>query len=305
MRTLLILGAGDVARRALPLLLGRWRVLALCRGSESASAWRRAGATPILGDLDKTDTLRRLAGLADALLITAPPPLTGEKDLRIRKLLYALTKADSIPQQLIYISTSGVYGDAEGQWLRETDRLRPANARAKRRLDAETCLRRFAARRACSLTILRAPGIYADERLPLSRFHSGAPLIIDNEDSVSNHIHADDLARMCAAALRHGRGIRVYNANDDLPLPVSQWYRALGRTLGLPIPPQLSRREVQSQISASQWSFLAESRRLDNSRVKRELGISLRWPSVLDYLSALAQDAGRREAILASQAEIR
>ncbi|AXE29164.1 NAD(P)-dependent oxidoreductase [Chromobacterium phragmitis] len=305
MRTLLVIGAGDVARRALPLLLPRWRVLVLCRSQDSAVRWRALGALPLLGDLDCADSLARLAGLADAVLLTAPPPPHGGTDPRMRKLLYALAKADSIPQQWIYISTSGVYGDAGGEWLDETAPLRPRNERARRRVDAESQLRRLAASRRCALTILRAPGIYADERLPLARFASGAPLIIDAEDSWSNHIHADDLALLCAAALRRRSGIRVYNACDDQPLPVSRWYRALGETLGLPCPPQLPRAEAKAAASPQQWSFLAESRRLDNSRLRRELGVRLRWPSVLDYLAALARDPARREAILASYAKIR
>ncbi|MGD1825588.1 Nucleoside-diphosphate-sugar epimerase [Chromobacterium violaceum] len=305
MRTLLIIGAGDVARRALPLLLRHWRVLALCRTEASAARWRALGAVPLIGDLDDSGSLERLAGLADAALLTAPPPPQGRTDPRMRKLLYALAKADSIPQQLIYISTSGVYGDAGGGLLDEAAAIRPHNERAQRRADAEAQLRRFACRRRCALTILRAPGIYADERLPLSRFASGAPLIIDAEDSWSNHIHADDLAQLCVAALRRRRGIRIYNACDDRPMPVGQWYAALGETLGLPMPPRLPRAEVKARVAPSQWSFLAESRRLDNSRMRRELDVRLRWPSVLDYLAALRRDEGRRSAILASYAEIR
>ncbi|RBB94553.1 SDR family NAD(P)-dependent oxidoreductase, partial [Pseudomonas sp. MWU12-2115] len=167
-----------------------------CRTKEAAAPWRALGARPMLGDLDNAASLGRLAGLADAALLTAPPPPSGKSDPRMRKLLYALAKADSIPQQWIYISTTGVYGDAGGGLLDETSPLRPANDRARRRLDAESQLRRFAIRRGSALTILRAPGIYADERLPLARFASGAPLIVDAEDSWSNHIHADDLARL-------------------------------------------------------------------------------------------------------------
>ncbi len=305
MPTLLIIGAGDVARRALPLLLRRWRVLVLCRTEEAAARWRALGAQPMLGDLDNAASLKRLAGLADAALLTAPPPPRGKSDPRMRKLLYTLAKADSIPQQWVYISTSGVYGDAAGRWLDETAPLRPHNERAWRRADAEAVLRRFAIRHGSALTILRAPGIYADDRLPLSRLFNQTPLIADAEDSWSNHIHADDLARLCVAALSRRHGIRVYNACDAQPLPVSRWYRALAETLDLPCPPQLPREAVKASVSPQQWSFLGESRRLDNRRVLRELGVSLRWPSVLDYLAALRQDSARRAAILASQAEIR
>ncbi|AUH53493.1 NAD(P)-dependent oxidoreductase [Chromobacterium sp. ATCC 53434] len=306
MRTLLVVGAGDVARRALPLLQSRWRVLALCRSDQAASRWRALGATPVPADLDRPDSLERLAGLADAVLLTAPPPGQGRNDPRMRKLLYALAKGHSIPQQLVYISSSGVYGDASSMLLDETAALKPQSERALRRVDAEATLRRFAAARGAALTILRAPGIYADERLPLARFASGEPLIDAAEDSWSNHIHADDLARLCVAALaRRSGGIRVYNACDDRPLPVGEWYQRLADTLGLPCPPRLPRDEARRRMSPQRWSFLAESRRLDNRRIRRELAMPLLWPNVLHYLAALGADPARKAAILASYAEIR
>lgn len=306
MRTLMIIGAGDVARRALPELTRRWRVLALCRSSASAEALRRQGVTPIRGDLDNPVTLRRLAGLADDLLLTAPPQETGRKDLRMRKLLSALAKGCRIPQRLVYISTSGVYGNADGALLDEGARPRPHNDRAFRRLDAETQLRSFAAAHGSQLTVLRAPGIYADNRLPLSRFASQTPLIRPEEDSWSNHIHADDLAAACVAALRQCRGgPRVYNASDDQPLPISEWYRRLAATLGLVLPPLLPREEVRAQVSAGLWSYMMESRQLDNRRLRRELLPVLRWPDTAVYLVALAQAPERIAVALASAAKIR
>ena len=306
MRTLLIIGAGDVARRALPELARRWRVLALCRSSATALALRRQGVTPIHGDLDHPASLRRLAGLADDLLLTAPPQENGRKDLRMRKLLSALAKGCRIPQRLVYISTSGVYGNADGAWLDESARPRPSNDRAWRRLDAETQLRRFAAAHGSQLAVLRAPGIYADNRLPLSRFASQAPLILPEEDSWSNHIHADDLAAACVAALQQCRGgARVYNACDDEPLQINAWYRQLSATLKLPMLPLLPRDAVRSQVSAGLWSYMAESRRLHNRRLRRELLPRLRWPSTADYLADLAQAPERIAAALASAAKIR
>nr|WP_199066306.1 SDR family oxidoreductase [Chromobacterium sp. ASV5] len=306
MRTLLIVGAGDVARRALPSLARRWRVLATCRSPQAAAGLRAAGVLPIPADLDHAASLSRLAGLADALLLTAPPPGDGMQDARTRKLLSALAKAERIPQRIVYISTSGVYGDAGGGWCPETRPPAPDNARAWRRLDAERQLRRFAGRHGCQLTILRAPGIYADERLPLGRFASGAPLIRPEEDSWSNHIHADDLAGLCVAALRRrAGGARVYNASDCQPLPISEWYRRLAAALGLPMPALLPRDEVRASVSPLTWSYLRESRRLDNRRLMRELGYRLRWPEAAGYLAQLAQDETRRAKALATMPKIR
>lgn len=288
MRTLLIIGTGDIARRALPLLLPHLRILALTRRPETAAQWRQLGARPVPGDLDDARSLGRLAGLADAVLYTAPPPECGNTDPRMRKALSQLAKTGSLPQQIVYISTSGVYGNADGKLLDECAPLRPTSARAHRRVDAEHALRSFAIAHGSALTILRAPGIYAAERLPVTRLLNGTPLIDAAEDSIGNHIHADDLARLCAAALQqpHG-GIRVYNACDSQPLPVGQWYDKLADTLGYPRAPRLPRDEVRRQVSPGLWSFLAESRRLSNARVLRELPGCIHYPTVDELLRRL------------------
>lgn len=284
MRTLLIIGSGDIARRALPLLRPHWRILALVRHPETAARWRHMGAIPIVADLDQPQSLARISALADALLYTAPPPEHGNIDPRLRKVLSQLAKTASLPQQIVYISTSGVYGNADGKWLSECAPLHPHSPRAKRRVDAERALRSFAIAHGSALTILRAPGIYAAERLPVSRLLNGTPLIDAAEDSISNHIHADDLARLCAAALHHRRhGIRIYNACDSQPLPVGQWYDKLADTLGYPRAPRLARAIVQQQVSPGLWSFMAESRRLSNQRILRELPGCIRYPTV-DHL---------------------
>jgi len=284
MPTLLIIGFGDVARRALPKLAGHWRLLAAVRRPEQAVAARALGVTPLLVDLDRPALLSRLAGLADALLYTAPPPDSGVRDLRLRHTLAALAKAGSIPQRVVYISTSGVYGDTGGGWVDETHPCRPTSDRARRRYDAERTLRGFAARHGSSVTVLRAPGIYAAERLPLARLTSGTPSISAAEDSISNHIHADDLATLCVAALRRRGGVRVYNACDATPLPVGDWFDKLADATGLPRPKRLPRDEVRQRVSPALWSFLSESRRLSNRRLA-ELKVRLAYPSVDAFLA--------------------
>ncbi|RXZ43619.1 SDR family oxidoreductase [Crenobacter cavernae] len=285
MRTLLIAGVGDVARRALPALTRRWRVLALVRSPEAAHRARSFGAIPLPADLDDDASLERAAGLADAVLYTAPPPLSGATDPRMRKLLSALGKGESIPQRWVYISTTGVYGDAGGAWLHEASPCRAASPRALRRLDAETNLRAFAARHGASLTVLRAPGIYAEDRLPLERLKAGTPCLETGDDSWSNHIHADDLAAICVAALERQGGIRVYNACDDQPTAMGDWFDALADAYDLPRPARLPRDAVRQTVSPALWSFLAESRRLSNARLRRELKVELAWPSVHCWLA--------------------
>ncbi|MBK7766036.1 MAG: NAD(P)H-binding protein [Sulfuritalea sp.] len=280
MRRLLIIGCGDVLRRVLPQLVPRWHVLALVRRRDPHLA--ALGITQIEGDLDRPDTLARLAGIADAVIHSAPPPTHGAGDTRTRNLIATLQRGKSLPRQLIYISTSGVYGDCGGAWVSETRAPAAQSARAARRVDAERRLRQFGRKRGrrCRVSILRAPGIYAAGRLPLERLRQRLPLMLHDEDSHTNHIHADDLGRACLAALARGRSNRVYNVNDDSALAMGEWFDALADAFALPRAPRLPREAVRQAVPPIQWSFMNESRRLDNTRMKRELHLRLRYPTV-------------------------
>jgi nucleoside-diphosphate-sugar epimerase len=286
MRRLLIIGCGDVMRRALPQLVRRWHVLALVRQCDPQLA--ALGISQIEGNLDQPDTLRRLSGIADAVIHSAPPPTQGKTDTRTRNLIATLKRGKSLPRQLIYISTSGVYGDCGGATVSETRAVAAQSARAARRVDAEQRLRQFGREpgRHCRVSILRAPGIYAADRLPLERLRQRLPLIIQAEDSYTNHIHADDLGRACSAALVRGRANRVYNINDDSSVAMGDWFDALADAFSLPRAPRLPRAEVRRAVPPMQWSFMNESRRLDNTRMKRELQLRLRYPTVSAGIAA-------------------
>lgn len=267
-------------RRALPQLVRRWQVLALVRQRDAQL--EELGVTQIEGDLDLPDTLTRLAGISDAVIHSAPPPAQGSGDPRTRNLIAALQRGKSLPRQLVYISTSGVYGDCGGARVSETRSPAAQSARAARRVDAERRLRRFGRQRGrhCRVSILRAPGIYADDRLPLERLRKRLPLMLHAEDSHTNHIHADDLGRACSAALAHARANRVYNINDDSSLAMGEWFDVLADAFTLPRAMRLPREEVRRLVPPMQWSFMNESRRLDNTRMKRELRLRLRYPTV-------------------------
>ncbi|MCX7176701.1 MAG: NAD(P)H-binding protein [Proteobacteria bacterium] len=285
MERLLIIGCGDVARRALPRLAPRYRLYALVRSTDVAQAAEFAalGVTTILGDLDRPATLQRLAGLADLVLHFAPPPERGNLDTRTRHLIAALQRGKILPRRLIYISTSGVYGDCGGAWVSETRRTSPHTSRARRRIDAECQLRRWGKRGGPVVSILRAPGIYAAERLPVDRIRRGDPVLRSEDDVFTNHIHADDLARCALAALRHGGPNRVYHASDDSVLPglkMADWFDAVAAAYALPRPRRISRAEAATQLAPLTLSFMSESRRLDNTRIKQELRVRLDYPDV-------------------------
>lgn len=279
MNNLLIVGCGDIARRTIPLLKSHYRIHALIRNNVQRDMLRAQGVTPILGDLDDRASLSRLAGLADVVLHLAPPPNTGVKDTRTSHLLSALSQ-DRLPKRLIYISTSGVYGDCGGEYVNETHRLNPQSARAKLRVSAENQIRAWARRNQVSASILRVSGIYAADRLPLERLRSGTPTIAAAEDSYTNLIHADDLARIIVAALNRGKPNRVYHASDDSEMKMGDYFDAVADARCMPRPPRISRAEAQKVLPESLLSFMNESRRLKNARIKQELKVKLLYPFV-------------------------
>ncbi len=284
MRRLLIIGCGDVAIRAIPLLARRYRIFALVRAPARREKLRTLGVLPIPGDLDDRTGLERIAGIADTVLHFAPPGNSGTFDTRTRHLLAALSLGKS-PERLVYISTSGVYGDCGGMIVDESHPPNPQTLRAQRRADAERQIRNWAKRNQVTACILRVPGIYAADRLPLDRLRQRLPCISGSEDSYTNHIHADDLARVAAAALRYGKACRVYHASDDSRLKMGDYFDAVADALGLPRPPRVSRAEAQRVLPETLWSFMNESRRLTNQRMKRELGVRLGYPAVADMLA--------------------
>lgn len=283
MKRILIIGCGDIALRVAPLLRARYRLFGLVRNPVHHDALRAAGITPVRGDLDDASSLRRLSGLAHIVLHFAPPPSAGHDDPRTRNLLATLSRG-SLLRRLIYISTSGVYGDCGGAHVAEIHRLNPQSTRAQRRVDAEQQIRNWAKRNGVNASILRAPGIYAADRLPLDRIRAGTPAIAAAEDSYTNHIHADDLARIVTAALRRAKPNRVYHASDGSEMKMGEYFDCVADAFGLPRPPRLARAEVQRAVSPMLWSFMNESRRLSNARMKRELKVKLRYPTVVDAL---------------------
>jgi nucleoside-diphosphate-sugar epimerase len=277
---LLILGCGDIGMRLLPLVRDRFRVFAVTSQPERQRQLREAGAIPIVADLDHPPTLARLARLARHVVHLAPPRPEGKTDQRTRNLTAILPERTI----LVYVSTTGVYGDCGGARFNETRPVRPQNARAGRRVDAEQVLRHWARRSNSRLAILRVPGIYAADRLPDERLRKQSPALEPAQDVFSNHVHAEDLAHMVALALFRALPQRVYHAVDDSDMKMGDYFDAVANALNLPRPPRLPRAQLEQAVSPVMLSFMSESRRLDNSRIKTELGVRLRYPKVADGL---------------------
>ena len=279
MRRLLIIGCGDVGLRLAKALKGRWRIYALTHSHDRVAMLRAEGVTPVSGDLDRPETLVRIAGLAQDVVHLAPPPGSGTRDTRTINLIRSLAKGGSLPQRLVYISTSGVYGDCGGDVVDETRRALPSSDRARRRLDAERQIRAWGAETGVQVSILRVPGIYSAARLPIARLKAGMPALSPERDPYTNHIHADDLARTVLAALSRGRGGRAYNASDDCWMKMGEYFDMVANQFDLPRPPRVSWEVAQTQLSENLLSFMRESRRLANGRLKKELRVRLRYPT--------------------------
>ncbi|WP_410498680.1 SDR family NAD(P)-dependent oxidoreductase [Chitinibacter sp. S2-10] len=283
----------------------RFTVYATARGIDKALQLHALGVYPIVADLDQRGSLSRLADMADYIIHSTPPSTDGSDDVRTRRLLAAISRprrAAHATQPILsqrrvaYISTSGVYGDHAGAWLDETSRQLAKNGRALRRVSAERQLRSWALRQSLAtdrptrVSIVRAPGIYALDRLPTARIARGEPGINAAEDSVSNHIHADDLAHAVCLALFRGLPQRAYNIVDDEPHGMSEWFDQVADFTALPRVAKISRAEAQSQLSPAMLSYLNESRQIDNRRAKKELRWHPKYPATAAFF---AQNKGR------------
>lgn len=304
---LLLVGCGDVAERITRFLdtqNSRYRIRAVLRhppGSPVWAHWRQLGATPLAADLDQARTLERLRGIADSIIYLAPPADQSPNlnvDSRLNRLLAALHGGRSLPRAMVrrfaLISTTGVYGDQQGAVIDETAPLAPRTLRGRRRAVAEATLRhwhRSSIRNGLTRTpqtggILRVPGIYAANRLPIERLRAGTPALCPEDDTWTNHIHAEDLARICWLALTRSATLRPINTSDDSILKMGDWFDAVADAAGLARPLRLPRAELKERVSPMLYSFMSESRRLDNQRLKRELRVRLRYPTVFDFFAS-------------------
>ncbi len=290
----LIVGCGDVGLRCAALLQPGRRVLALTSSPERVAVLRAQGVVPLRGNLDDRASLQRLAGLATRVLYLAPPPNGGAAgvphsatDPRSRALAQALGRR-SRPRKLVYGSTSGVYGDCAGAWVSETRPPQPSTARGQRRLAAERTWRNWGRWRGVDVSLLRIPGIYGGGRAggARERLLRGTPVLCSPDDVYTNHIHADDLARACVRALWWHAPQRCAHVCDDSELRMGDYFDLAADLYGLPRPARISRTEAAAQLSPMLLSFMSESRRLHNQRLKRELRLVLRYPSVRHGLLA-------------------
>lgn len=286
-----IVGCGDIGRR----VAARWQAVpisGLVSSAASVEQLQAAGIRPWQANLDDPATLKDLP-LANVLVYYfAPPPATGTTDPRMGHFLAAIDPS-RLPTRIVYISTSGVYGDRGGELVNEDTPPNPQVDRARRRYDAEQQLRRFGLQHGIAVVILRVGGIYGPGRLPVKRLQDRVPIIHEHLAPSTNRIHAEDLAQICVAAARRGRADTVYNVSDGTNSNMTEYFNTVADFLKLPRPPAIDWEEAERTLSTGMLSYLKESRRMDNRRMLEELGIELQYPTLEAGLAAMAQETGQ------------
>lgn len=284
MNAVLIIGCGDIGERVATLYREKCReksvlVTGVVRSAESVERLQQADIEAMQVDLVQTGNVVALPTKAATVFYLAPPPSVGETDSTIRRFLDAISK-DSLPERLVLLSTTAVYGDCNGEWITEAHPANPQTARGRRRLDAEQAAREWSAKIRVPIVILRVGGIYGPGRLPIARIEKGLPILKEEASPFTNRIHQDDLAQICIAAAERGKAGEIYNVSDGQPSTMSRYFKDIAVAHGLPMPPEVSLEEAQKVMSAGMLSYLSESRRLDNSKMVEELGVLLGYPDL-------------------------
>ena len=282
-----IVGCGDIGRR-LARLWGEEGVpvSALARSPQSAHRLEALGVVPVTGNLDEPATLVRLPTKGALAYYLAPPPEGGDSDPRVRAFLDRIPPGEE-PEKIVYMSTTAVYGDLRGEWATEETSPAPGTARGKRRLDAENAFCAWGRGKNVPVVILRVAGIYGPGRLPVEKVREGAPVLAESESPFSNRIHSEDLARICVAAAKRGRAGAVYNVSDGNPGTMAQYYDAVADLLGVPRPPVVTMDEARRVMGGRMLSYLSESKRVDNRKMREELEVVLRYPTRESGLAAI------------------
>jgi nucleoside-diphosphate-sugar epimerase len=270
-----IIGCGYVGARLARRLPGP--VAAVTGSAASAARLRESGIAAEACDLDRLPAGAQLPIEAGGVVLfyLSPPPGDGPVDTRLRACLAALP---GVPARFVYMSTTGVYGDAGGGSVDEDLPLAPRMDRARARADAETAVRDWCQLRGAPWVTLRVPGIYGPERLPLERLRRGDPVLAESEAGPGNRIHVDDLVSVCLSAATAPAAVnRVYNVGDGNHASSTEYFRTVARLAGLPAPPVVTREEARARLSPAAWSYLAESRRVDTRRMEEELQVKFRY----------------------------
>ena len=288
-RHVLIAGCGYVGQRLALQLQSRYDVTGLVRSAERVAELQSLGVRALAIDLDRVRPGTTIPESLDleAIVYLTPPPVLGESDLRLDRFLQL---ASVPPHTFVYMSTTGVYGDTAGAIVDESSVVQPRTDRARRRISAEEMTRVWCTERRVRRVVLRVPGIYGPDRLPLERLRHFEPVVREREAGINNRIQVDDLVEACTCAITNSEARGVYNVTDGRPLSSTTFINMVAKAAGLPPPPQVSMEEAQLTFSPERLSFLNESRRVSNERMLKHLGVVLKYADVEAGIRASLRD---------------
>jgi len=285
-----IIGCGDIGRRVgLELIKQGGKVLALSRSAENLQKLQDEEFATLLGNLDYKEDTPVIPVHARSVFYLMPPQGGGLSDYRMLNFCRQLSPGNC-PSKLVYISTSGVYGDCGGAVVTEETPVNPQTSRAKRRVSAEQQLREQADKLGFPLVILRVTGIYGPGRLPVTRVMQGHPVLKPEEARFTNRIHSLDLVRVCLAAMEKGEDGDIFNVSDGQQSTMSEYFTAVADLHNLPRPRQISMAEAEQEMNPLMLSYLKESRRMENRRMKEKLEIELLFPTLSAGLKACGEE---------------
>lgn len=290
-----IVGCGYVGRRLAQQLGKQYNLYGLVRTTVHIKSLRAVHVEPIVLNLDKLgkQDLSPVWFRNCTLFYFAPPPLEGESDTRLHRFLNML---EATPDALVYISTTGVYGNTHGQMVDETTPVNPQTQRAHRRVSAEHITRIWCTENKVRRVVLRVPAIYGPGRLPTERLRKGEPVLRADEAPIINRIHVDDLVQACMAAALNSQTRGVYNVSDGNSCNMTEYLRLVAHLADLPMPPEIPMDEAQLSFGPEYLSYLDESRRIDNTRMRNELGVTLRYPVLQDGIRASLEEQAEHAA---------
>lgn len=278
-----IIGCGDIGRRVAKLYQNK-TIYGIVSSTQSVDKCELLSIKSERLDLDSDYSLEETKFTESSIYYFTPPQPAGVEDSRLKHFLQSLDNIKTTPKRFVLISTTGVYGDSAGKWIDENTPINPQADRAIRRASAEQILQSWADKNNCETMILRVPGIYAEDRLPLERLKKGLPIVNADEAGFTNRIHADDLANACKAAMECDSHNHIINVTDGNPSTMTDYFNHVADYAKLPRPPQISLQEAEQTLSTGMVSYLKESRRIRNEKMLDVLDIKLEYPNLASSL---------------------
>lgn len=286
MKKIFIVGCGYIGERIARAYSATGDdVTCMVRSPEHGAQLQSAGFTTLISGLDDKSAIAPLDLTGRVLFYLVPPPGGGIIDSRARNFIDIALQSAS-PDKIVYMSATSVYGEIDGRVVTEETVPHPDSAMGKRRLDAETAFRDYGKAAGVPVVVLRVSGIYGPGRLPLMQISQGHPLLNEDEAGPSNRIHADDLTAVSVAAAELGFDGDVFNVSDGNPSSMTSYFNACADALNLPHQPQVPLSEARLVMSPLMYSYVSQSRVIDNKKMLERLNIQLGYSSLEEGLAA-------------------